>query len=635
MRGREMKRKIATALLIPFTVTGCAGIQPKPKIKPVVPPKPNVNAGSKPVEVINSKLVVKSDSLNHSLNGIDRKELFVDWNGGTLKEFCTFLTRQGVFCEADDFLKFKKIGQIKGDFSLKTLLNAVASQVGGFWTNDGGVIKFVHEKFVVYTIPLLSKDASALLYGMSDGDDKVVSAFKDQVFKEIKDALDSLFALSYSKGTVKVSYDYKSEENSEKVASKEETGEKKKQKQALSEAEKEKTASSDRSENSSSSSAVTQKSESKIGNKLEASRRVVRRGKGGISPAPQVQPVNESVNSKVTSQAASKGKQEQADVQNKKKSARKDSYAFQKTDALKKQIAEQVKKAGNLTKEEKVELERVLDKGDRVAVLKSVGEIVARVNRQEEKMLDSVIREIVTNDLSNLVSLEVYVVEIDASKAKNISFSLESLRRAWRKEFTFNLENQQASLAFTSLSQNYVSGIASGVNLSAVVSYLVSKGNGEIVSSSTLLAVPRTLARIKSAVGIPYLEPQDVSVGGTSPTLSYKIKYINDGIELRIIPTVIGNSIFFSLGVYENQFLGDKTVQAGQLGTFTLPMQSPKEINTTVRCRPGDVIFIGGMKKYSFKVNKTTDFGVPESASREKNYKEVFILIKPKLIKFR
>jgi len=619
-----MVRKL-TGLAVAVLVSSCATV--KPEIKTVEVPSETVNVRSQEVaeEMVKSQpLLLKADDLG----AVPDRSLVVSFSGGTLRDFCNYLTQNGYPCRADREIESRRILPIYGKVSLKKLLERVGEDTDTYGSWEDGVIRFRLTKTVVYQIPLLSGGSKEVLFKTSN--DNLLSGIKDSVFKEIEEKLSKLLSFYSLSATDRERISYREE------VSKNKEEEKKKQKGSSKEAEnkveREKNTISQTSESSSlsRSSSTKKKAEEekqvKIGDKKGLSRKEEKKSSA-------VFPYSKTYRGK-------KEEQSVATARNGSNSTNSlDSRKDSRVDAYKKQIAEllsnSLKKGIKYlsTTEGEALVERVLKQNTPLAVSKTRGIVVAVVNRQQEKLLDAYFNQL-KKQLESMVAIRVYVVELSSKDARKLSATLNLLKRAYRHQFTADVGVDSAQIEFTNLSTDYLSGIAHGIDASFIVGYLKDKLNAKVVSSVELLSLSRELARLKNAVGYPYLEPQSISVGGTNPTLSYSIKYVYDGFELKMIPTVVSDKVFLEVGFEQSQYLGDKIIQAGNLGTIQVPIQAPKVVNTSFVCRSGDVVFVGGLKKYVRKKVSSSNLGLPTSDENLKDYKEVVVLIEPKIVRF-
>lgn len=618
-------KKVLSVSLASLISVSCATTTP-PKIKEPVVPKPTID-GNSGIEVVKAKLVVKKDSLNHKVTDVPLTLSYPV--GTTLGQICRDLSiRTPYSVVAEDQIKYLSLkSPIFGHYSLKEILNKIASQLGVFWTNDHGTIRFVQEKVIVYTFPVLSSGVVSSLYNVEE---KNGLNIKDEFFKELEDAVKKVLSFEKSSGRVKTVVSYNSQQ--ETVNSVQNL----KEKNNGLERDVNSTAVLHREKNNDITVDKKNKdTEVRIkgnGVSLKSGEGAEKRERGkNLSPivlkgdrTNKIEVKKESNNNTENLKASIKHHTEESRSSVKKQNAENSRRKVEESN-LGRDVVE---------KTETVEINKILDGKEKVAVIPSAGELIVRVGREEEPMVDSIVKSMVRNTFDNLVLFKIYVLELNKVNKKDFDFSARFFKRAYRHEATVNLSQQSVSVSFTSLANNYLQGLAHGINVDSFINYITEVGEGKVINTSTLLSLPRTLSRIKSGIEYPYFEPETVSVGGTNPTLTYQVKYVTDGLEVRLLPTVIGNNIFVQFTAVFNQFLGYQDVQAGNMGTYKLPIQSPKVITSTVRCRPNDVIFVGGLQKYNSKNFSSSNLGVARNDQRDKEKRELFVIVQPKLIKF-
>jgi len=618
-------RRVLSVSLLSLLAVSCASTKP-PKIAEPKIPAPTVNSTADKdngIEVVKAKLLVKKDSLNH--NVVENYITVSYLAGTTLDQICRDLSVKIPYSVvAEDQIKYLSLkAPVFGRYSLKELLNRISAQLGVYWTNDNGVIKFVQEKVVVYTFPVLSSGVISSLYSVDDKDNFDV---KDQFFQELEKAVKNVLSFENRNGKIKTVVLYNSQQ--EKVNAIQKVNEKDRGEER--QANYSRTLQREKHNDTS----VNEKEEDKS-TKINGNGISLKRGKENGKKQTQPIVIEGDKTNKVEQKKKAENKVEtlKADTDH-RLTKNNSSIQRKKAERNSRKIEETSVGKDTVKRTESIEINRVLNNQKKVAVIPSAGELVVRVSRDEEPMIDSIVKSMVKNTFDNLVFFKVYLVELDKVNKKDLELSLKFFKRAYRHETTVDLSGQSASISFTSLATNYLQGLAHGINLDSFINYITTVGKGKVINTSTLLSLPRTLSRIKSGVEYPYFEPETVSVGGTNPTLTYQVKYVVDGVEVRLLPTVIGDNIFVQFTAVLNQFLGYQDVQAGNMGTYKLPIQSPKVITSTVRCRPNDIIFVGGLKKYLSKNYSSANLGIARSDQNDREERELFIIVQPKLIKF-
>ena len=604
-----IRRLVATALLT--SLLGSCATTPVVTQK-ITPPKPKK---IKPVEVIPAKVFIKRDYLIQRPAG---RVLVVDFQGGTLQDLADYLSQYGIVVRLDPSIKARKVGKIIGEYTLKEILQVASYQAGVYWQAEGNFVEFDRDKIVTYQFPLLSNNLMQSLYDFGDDSDKeILTAFRDSFFKTLEDSLKDVLTYPVSgtyNTTQEVSYQKVNKANS--------------QENLINKKEKEKAHSLNKKDSFSKANNLqnTIKKENKERKKTA--------NLTSISKETEI-PIkikNNHSKEKNNSSFSQSAKETQNSMNRTKQS-------FFKKHQLK-NVEKSDQKSELTQKEEKITdtlnvKEDFAQKG-KVLVNKELGTITVRVTPLEEEKADELVRELSQEVLGKMVSIKVYVVELQESNGKNFEFNLNLLRRIREKEFTGSVSNTQVQLEWNTLATGFTQGIAKGVDVSTLINYLTTYSKAKIISSSTLLALPRIPARISSVVEIPFAVPTQISQGGTNPTLTYDIKTVEDGLSVRIVPSVLDDgSIVLGLGIMENQYLGDKVVQAGNVGSVTLPIQSPRKINTIVRVMPGNIVFVGGIRKYKVNQRINKNAGIPVTQVNSQSYSELYLILQPKLILFK
>ena len=602
------KRLISTVLLT--TLLGSCATTPTVTQK-ITPPRPKK---IKPVEVIPAKVFVKRDYL---VQRPANRVLIVNFQGGTLQDLADYLSQYGIVVRLDPSIKARKVGKIVGEYTLKEILQTASYQAGVYWQAEGNFAEFDRDKIVTYQFPLFSSNLLQSLYNFGDDSDKeILTAFRDSFFKTLEDSLKDVLTYPVSgtyDTTQEVSYQKVNKANS--------------QENAVSKKEKEKT----HSVNDKNAVSRTKDSQSTVNGESKSKEKTTNQVSVSKKSGTPLEAKNENSREKNKDSFTQSTKEaKNSENRNRELTLKKRQLKnFEKTN----QRAELTKEEEKITDTLNVK-EDFTQKG-KVLVNKELGTITVRVTPLEEEKADELVRELSQEVLGKMVSIKVYVVELQESNGKNFEFNLNLLRRIREKEFTGSVSNTQVQLEWNTLATGFTQGIAKGVDVSTLINYLTTYSKAKIISSSTLLALPRIPARISSVVEIPFAVPTQISQGGTNPTLTYDIKTVEDGLSVRIVPSVLDDgSIVLGLGIMENQYLGDKVVQAGNVGTVTLPIQSPRKINTIVRVIPGDVVFIGGIKRYKVNSKIERNAGIPVERNDGKNYSELYVILQPRLILF-
>jgi len=275
-----------------------------------------------------------------------------------------------------------------------------------------------------------------------------------------------------------------------------------------------------------------------------------------------------------------------------------------------------------------------------VSVIPEMSTLIVRTSPEDEKLVRAFVDLTAKALFSKQLIVKVVMLEVDESFYKELSLGLDFLKRAYRHEFTGSL-GDNPSVSFTNLSQDYLSGIAHGLNLNLLINYIVRTGKGKIIRQTSFYSLPGFSAEMENSNNYPYLEPQVISLtaGGDVPSQSYQIKSVKDGFSIKISSSVVGEGkdsvIILSVDAKYSQFLGYQVVKAGTMGDFNLPLSSPREVKEIFRLSPGETTIIGGFIRYASKRGINRNLGIPRGDTVSSEKKRVLIFIKPRLVEYR
>ncbi len=537
---------------------------------------------------------------------------------------------------------------VKLEGKIEEVLEELSALYGVYWTYDNGTVRFVYEKTLIYTIPLIARDKLFFSYG-----DNMGRNIREDLFDEIEKKLTDLLNVKltgkyiYSKESKFKSEGDKGRENvfsSEKGVSREE-----KNKEARS-SEGTKVASSTFGFKKEKSETNTSERKENIEDKKK-----VNKENGNELPTTKRRAPNINTPIQVFKDVVSEEKKEERNRKNSsfsndgwvknnekvKTREEKDSKLASKEVSIKNKDALTKKETESLTTRDKVvrgnertytlvqEIEKPKSK---VVVIRDAGIIAVRVTRKEEPLVRNLMKSLIENRLSTMVVIKAVVVETSEEVLREFRLGIEAQKtsRIDTKDLTFglNINQEVAGLTFGL--------VGSTETINALLGFAIINGKGRILSSPQVMTLSGMPAKIKSAIDYPYLEPQTTSLQTGTAQLTYEIKSVTDGIEMSITPYAIGDSVILTFGLSADKYLGDKTTQAGQLGTVELPIKAPRDVLTTLRVKAGQGILIAGVKSALLEKRGGENSLVPADSRYYKRMegRELLIIIVPKIVRF-
>jgi len=576
---------------------------------------------TKPIERIYvDNFVYKQDNINHDIPDIKLKVSFT--RSMTLQEFSK---RIGFPAVVEDSIAQREIcfnGVLEG--SAKKVLTVAASMANVYWTYDNGVIKFTRTKNIIYSFPFFSMERLQTVYNTGEnGKDPINVELKKDIFEELEDGLKiSLDEVTFQ-GTVKESWNEK--EDYEKKNSNKHT------KNGNTRESKDKTLLKDFTKSNSNTEDIKGKKTylNKSGSKLEKSKSRSKKK-------------SKTSSMKITPELSEFAQEDNTNTNSKNY---KNINSDKSTDKSKKLTSNEIingyinQEDTGVTRNKERTLDFTTTYGDsssKISISKEMGVVFAKLTPSEEKRATNLIKNIIKKHFSTLIVVDTYILTVDSEKVKDYSLEFGALIQNGLIQSSLSLAGSSLQLSRDSLTLPTTPGSipTSGEVLSGVINYFIGDSSGEVLSEPKLVTMPNIPARIKDTKYYPYVKPQQIT-GDAGNTVSYDLANVEEGIDLTVLPTVLSDdTIFLSVGLGINQYLGDKTIQAGIAGTFNLPQQAPKRLNTTFRIKPGDVIVLGGIKSSSKSNNEGSQVYVPTGDAKRQASSDFIIVAMPRLIKF-
>lgn len=675
-----MKRRIISAItagaIFASTFSGCNGINPVPDGSPTE--VMNIENRIKFLnedqqdykEIVISEYFTKVSDISHK--GMDDLKADIFFEKGknyVLGDISEMLGYPVIIEEAISLNKINFNGRLSG--SLVSVLDYVASLSNSYWTNKRGVIRFQRKKSIVYSIPLISTAKTSLAFnagslGGAEGFD--IGASTDGIFDEIKNLIISSFDDSKLIGQIGYSRETLNQTDNQKDGTK--------------------TTSSDETASESDSNSLS--AANSINDSANQSRDMSYINENSnddlskYAPQPTKAPVSTKKGSKKEAPETIASDFSQAiSVKNKDGDTLKDSksQALSEQEQTQKQKTNQETKQSNnkaedilskkdsakksMTNSVKIELEETFDDEsesiDRIKISKDSGVIQVNVTPAEEERIDNILNTVAKNMLSSLVVLDFFILEVETEKIAEFNQNFEGIFESGVISKTFNfsqsgglasslVESSVASATGTvaGMAEAGVAGMStanatdikngyktanSSRNLNYIISYLTGDKKGEVLTQPKIVTLSNRLARLKEGVDIPYIKPGTLT--GDSDNVVYQIETISTGLELGAVANVLEDGhIMISLGIKINQYLGDKTLTAGTLGTYELPIQAPKVLNSTFRVKPGEILVLGGSNKVTKTGDNFENLFVPTAFNDKLNKTKFMILALPRITKF-
>lgn len=500
---------------------------------------------------------------------------------------------------------------------ISDILDKLAYTTDTYWTYEKGVVKFVKTAEIVYTFPALSLTRISEIYNIGEKDLTSKMDLKESIFTDLNEVFTGLIESYTLEGTIVYNNENKQSKVSDITKSNNNNIENSKNNSLTENGKKEKTI--DLAKDSKESS--TFNSDLNISLEPDMSGNIDQPG------AKKQTPIQRSDNDKIINKGISDSQEVVKDKDRALEST--DSLGVKQdknlsinqngskqTNGNKLELAEEVKMKENFKSSNK-----------RIIISPNSGTVIASLTPTEEKVLDTVLNTVMEKRFGSMIKLKTYALVVDSERAKNFNAEFSSLIQynGYSMPGSFGSGN----FGFT-VPQRFVPNTGNLFN--SMITYLTSDKQGEVLISPSIVALPNILSRIQDTSNIPYLEPTDL--GNQNGSVSYGISYVEEGVNMSAIANVFDNNIIMALKFSVTQYLGNKTIAAGVLGTFDLPLSAPKIIQTTYRVSPGDILVLGGLKQSKYNREGEDSFVIPTKLDKSSTKNEFIFIVMPTLIKF-
>jgi type II secretory pathway component GspD/PulD (secretin) len=575
-----------------------------------------IKKDNKPIkEIYISSYTIKKTNINHSINNSSKKLHYSLKKSKTLGDL-TLIDNNEIIISP--LIKNRTLPNIDLVGTKIEILNKIAYFTNTYWTCEYNIIKFTKTAEIIYTFPALSLEKIDQVYNVGEKEMANPISAKDSLFNDITLVTKSLVESNTLTAEISYSTENSYINNNSYKESKLRNNENKKEnsKEILNQKEKnslkENAFANKDSLKSVNNINLEEDSESKSRSKNKKPKRSRSKTKPNL--------LKNDTNSNSLNKDSNKNLNK-----NSNKNENKNSSVFVNNIANQKQIdnSEANKNQGKLLVSEKYTSSQ-----NRIVISQNSGTVIATITPNEEKILDTVLNSIMKKRFGTMVKLKTYALLVNSSKMKDFNMEFSGL--------ISKTTGSTASFGSAGFSFNIPSAstIISDINVfDSIVSYLTEDNKGKVLLNPTLISLPSVISRIQDTSNIPYLEPSKLTDTEDS-TLSYNISYVKEGINMAAISNVFDNNIIMALKFNITQYLGDKTINAGVLGTFELPLSAQKIIQTTYRVSPGDIIVLGGVKQTKYSLKNINSFNIPTGLDNKKEDKEFIFLVQPTLIKF-
>ena len=238
-----------------------------------------------------------------------------------------------------------------------------------------------------------------------------------------------------------------------------------------------------------------------------------------------------------------------------------------------------------------------------------------------------------------LIVYETYIWEVQLGTANSAGIRWDKLGDIGAFNTGISLDGSISSQVGTPITIGLPT--RSEVNLATgdILRFLTEQGAVKTISQPQLTVLSGSEANLRVAETINYIESLSRTTDDDGDeTVSTTTAEVDTGFELNIKSSWDESTVYASIALKINEFLGFQDFDAGDDNTLQLPRTSERELDTQVRSRPGDSILIAGLVRerdeYDAAGIGTNTPLIPTSRTGLTDNTELVILLRPRVIRY-
>lgn len=265
--------------------------------------------------------------------------------------------------------------------------------------------------------------------------------------------------------------------------------------------------------------------------------------------------------------------------------------------------------------------------------------IVYRASQRTAEMANRYFQRLRSN--TAMIVYETYIWEVNLNTANSTGIKWSSFDQIGRFKFGLNLAGSTDSNLGTPVSI----GLPTTGNVSFtsgdVLQFISSYGAVKTISQPQISVLSGSEAKLRVADKQNYVasvtKTASTTTGG-SDSFSTTTATADTGFTLNIGSNWDNSSVYGTIGILLQELRKIDTFEAGPDATVQLPQTTERELNTTVRIRPGDMVLIAGLVRESDQFTKDglglSNPLIPTSRSVSSGNTELVFLLHPRVIVF-
>ncbi len=238
-----------------------------------------------------------------------------------------------------------------------------------------------------------------------------------------------------------------------------------------------------------------------------------------------------------------------------------------------------------------------------------------------------------------MIVYETYIWEVQLNNANSAGIRWNSLADLGTFNTGIDLDTAISSQVGTPITIGLPTKGSVNLGTGDILRFLSEQGAVKTISQPQLTVLSGSEASLRVAETRNYIESLSRTTDDDGDeTVSTTTAQVDNGFTLNIASSWDQSTVYASIELQIEEFLGFEEFDAGSDDTLQLPRTSERELTTQVRSRPGDSILIAGLVRerdeYDVSGLGTSTPIIPTGRTGQTDNTELVILLRPRVVRY-
>jgi len=238
-----------------------------------------------------------------------------------------------------------------------------------------------------------------------------------------------------------------------------------------------------------------------------------------------------------------------------------------------------------------------------------------------------------------MIVYETYIWEVQLGSANSAGIRWEKLADFGNFNTGISVDTNVSGVSGTPITIGLPT--KGNINLATgdILRFLTEQGAVKTISQPQVTVLSGSSASLRVAETRNYIESLSRATDADGDeTVSTSTAQVDSGFTLDIASSWDNSTVYATIELEIEEFLGFETFDAGSDDTLQLPRTSERELSTQVRSRPGDSILIAGLVRerdeYDVSGLGTNTPIIPTGRTGQTDNSELVILLRPRVVRY-